>query len=131
MRFGFQRREAVLTIPDLDPLLCSGRHTPREYRKTPVRMFNEALLRGYALMRATQSKTVPVWLPADKFPLTRFPEFQVSIEHAQDDAHARVFCEDRVLNVYPVSTHVMGLCPHTHGGRYLGLEIIYTFIAGA
>ena len=130
MKFGFQRKAVVATIPDQDELLCTGLTTPREYRKHPVRLFNEALLRAHYLMRATQGKQTRVWLPVSVFPLEQFEEFHVYMGHAQDDAHARAFCQDRSLFVAPVSPHLMGICPHTHGGKYLSLALVSTFLAG-
>lgn len=130
MKFGFQRRTTTVVIPDPDPILSLGRATTSEYRRKPVRLFNEALLRAHSLMRTTQGKRTRVWLPVSFFPLERFEESHVYMHHAQDDSHAEVRCEDRSLLVYPVNPRIMALCPHTHGGKFLGLALIYTFLAG-
>lgn len=130
MKFGFQRKPAAVVIPEQDDLLCTALMTPKDYRKPPVRLFNEALCRAHYLMRSTQGKHTRVWLPQSVFPLEKFEEFHVYMEHAQDNAYAKATCQGRSLLVAPVSPHMVGVCPHTHGGRYLSLSLVYTFLAG-
>lgn len=109
--------------------LCYGARTPAEYHLPVVRLFNQALLRAHSGMRSSQSR-VRVWLSAQHFPLSIYPEYHAYLEHAQDNARARVLCQDRELLVSPLSPSIMGLCPDRHGGPYLSLALVYTFLVG-
>ncbi len=104
--------------------------TPCDYHFPVVRCFNQNLLRVHAAMRMTQTKRLRLILPLQLFPLLQFDDFEIHLEHSQDNARARVVCQDRWLFVQPLRPHIIGVCPKLFGGPYLSRALIYAFVGG-
>ena len=104
--------------------------TAKQYRFPDIRAFNKAVLRAYSGMRQSQNKYTWVWLPKEQFPTSWVAGMGVVLEHAQDNARARLLCEDRHIYVKPVKPHICGVCPDTHGGLFLSRALVYSFLVG-